>query len=98
MGVTIESNEKLETLSYTNIRGLSHNLNHVHHYLQSSRPGILFLSETQIKPNNASNSLKFPGYDLHSSFRFKGGVCAFVRNDLPCERTPNLETDAHDVL
>ena len=78
---------KLFSISFCNIRGLSSNINPVHH-LQSINPYALFLTETKIKPLDPSNStvlpphLKCPGYELFSSFFPNGGVCAFIRSDV----------------
>ena len=79
---------KLFSISFCNIRGLSSNINPVHHHLQSINPYALFLTETKIKPLDPSNStvlsphLKCPGYELFSSFFPNGGVCAFIRSDV----------------
>ena len=79
---------KLFSISFCNIRGLSSNINPVHHHLQSINPYALFLTETKIKPLDPSNStvlsphLKCPGYELFSSFFPNCGVCAFIRSDM----------------
>ena len=76
------------SISFCNIRGLSSNINPVHHHLQSINPYALFLTETKIKPLDPSNStvlsphLKCPGYELFSYFFPNGGVCAFIRSDV----------------
>ena len=76
------------SIPFCNIRGLSSNINSVHHHLQSINPYALFLTETKIKPLAPSNStfpsphLKCPGYELFSSFFPNGGVCAFIRSDV----------------
>ena len=76
------------SISFCNIRGLSYNINPVHHHLQSINPYALFLTEAKIKPLDPSNStvlsphLKCPGYELFSSFFPNGGVCAFIRSDV----------------
>ena len=76
------------SISFWNIRGLSSNINPVHHPLQSINPCALFINETSIKPLDPSNStvlsphLKCPGYELFSSFFPNGGVCEFIRSDV----------------
>ena len=76
------------SISFCNIRGLSSNINPVHHHLQSINPYALFLTETKIKPLDPSNStvlsphLKCPVYELFSSFFPNGGVCAFIHSDV----------------
>ena len=78
----------LFSISFCNIRGLSSNINPVHHHLQSINPYALFLTETKIKPLNPNDNtilsphLKCPGYELFSSFFPNGGVCAFIRSDV----------------
>ena len=77
---------KLFSISFCNLRGLSSNINPVHHHLQSINPYALFLTTTKIKPLDPSNStvlsphLKCPGYELFSSFFPNCGVCAFIRS------------------
>ena len=88
----------MSKLCLSNICGLNSNINSVHHFLQSNKPHILFLTETQISGKTSTNHLSFPGYELISSFRLRGGVCAYVRNNLSCTRIPNLETGRKDIL
>ena len=85
-------------ITFSNICGLNSNLDSVHHFLQSSKPHILFLTETQVSPKSSTNHLLFPGYELLSSFRLRGGVCAYVRNSLSCARLPNLKSGKSDIL
>ena len=86
------------SISFCNIRGLHSNLTSVHQYLETERPSFLILSETQIKSPSDSTHLQYPNYELHESFRFKGGTCAFVRSDVVCCRMPNLESSPFDTL
>lgn len=79
-------------LSFTNICGLNSNLDAVHHHLQSLRPSLFLLTETQVSPNTSHNHLQFPGYELFSSFRLHGGVCAYLRHDVSCIRASHLES------
>ena len=80
------------SISFCNIRGLSSNLNSVHQHLQSSNPHAFFLTETKLRPLDPSKTsilsphLKFPGYELFSSFFPNGGVCAFIRSDVQTSR------------
>ena len=79
---------KLFSNSFCNIRGLSSNINPVHHHLQSINPYALFLTETKIKPLHPNYStilsprLKCPGYELFSSFFPNGEVFVFIRSDM----------------
>ena len=58
------------------------------HRLACNDPYALFITQTKIKPLDPSNStvlsphLKFPGYELFSSFFPNGGVLAFIRSDV----------------
>ena len=70
------------TYSFCNVRGLATNLDSVHHFLQVSKPDILFLTETQISPSHATSNLAYPGFELHQNFRLKEGVCAYVRSSV----------------
>lgn len=86
-------------IQFCNIRGLNSNLDDVHHHLQTNKPQILFLTETQLKQSNSNSPhLSCPGYDLHDSFRLKGGVCVYVRSDLSYSRQTSLESSEHDVI
>jgi hypothetical protein len=67
---------------FCNIRGLATNLNPVHQHLQSVRPHLLFLTETQISPPTSSSHLCCPGYRLHSVFRHHAGICVFVLSEV----------------
>ena len=88
----------MSKICLTNVCGLNSNINSVHHFLQSNKPHILFLTETQISGKTSTNHLLLPGYELISSFRLRGGVCAYVRNNLSCTRIPDLETGRKDIL
>ena len=78
-------------MDFCNVRGLHSNLDAVHHHLETARPALLFLTETQISAPGDISYLKYPGYELEHSFRRKAGVCAFVRGDICCHRLQGLE-------
>ena len=86
------------TYSFCNIRGLSKNVDSVHHFLQVNNPDILFLTETQVSPSTSSNHLACPGFEFHQKFRPKGGVCAYVRNTISASREQQLESSDFDVM
>ena len=87
----------MNKLCLSNICGLNSNINSVHHSInQSTKPHILFLTETQISGKSSTYYVSFSGYKLLSSFRLWGGVCAYVRNNISCFNTPNLETGGKD--
>ncbi|HJY23235.1 MAG TPA: hypothetical protein VJ279_10140, partial [Hanamia sp.] len=63
-----QSKMSLVAYSFFNDRGLATNLDSVHHFLQVSKPDILFLTETQILPSHATNHLACPGFELRGEF------------------------------
>ena len=83
--VAINSNSQF-SLSFINIRGLRANLNQVNNFLLTGKPHVLFLTETQIPNPLDTTHLLCPIYQLHHSFHFKAGVCAYVNSDLPATR------------
>lgn len=74
-----------------NIRGLHSNLNAVHHHLETAKPALFFLTETQISTPADVSYLMYPGYSLEHKFVSKAGVCMFVRDDICCRRIDSLE-------
>lgn len=99
-GVRGESTSKISELrmDFCNIRGLSSNINSVHQHLQNVKPHLLALTETQVKPSVNTSHLLCPNFELHTRFRFKGGVCVFVRSDLSCHREESLEPPNKDIM
>ena len=89
---------QLFSISFCNIRGLSSNINPVHHHLPSINSCALFLTEAKIKPLNPNDitilypHLKCPGYELFSSFFPNGGVCAFI-----CSNVQTLHLKQFDL-
>ena len=51
-------------VDFCNIRGLHSNLNAVHHHLETARPALLFLTETQIARPSDTAYLQYPGYKI----------------------------------
>ncbi|THD23149.1 hypothetical protein D915_005688 [Fasciola hepatica] len=64
------SKNKHELITLTNIRGMNHNTDSVHRFLQPSLLA-LFLTETQISPSSDTTHLQFLNYTFHSSFHPK---------------------------
>ena len=86
-------------INYCNIRGIRSNINAVHQHLEQVKPEILFLSETQVSAESTdSPDLQYPKYYLHCNFRFKGGVCAFVKSNIACKRILSVENTKYDVI
>lgn len=81
-----------------NIRGLHSNLNPVHHHLETEKPHLLFLTETQIRCPLDAAYLHYPGYTLEHSFKQRAGVCVYARDDICCRRLRNLEDSSFSTL
>ena len=90
-------NQHLQT-DFTNIRGLHTNMNSVHHHLETFHPHLFVLTETQISTPPDIPHLQFPDYQLQHNFRFKGGLCAFIRSNVPCRRIPEWENSSFDLM
>ncbi|KAL0841463.1 hypothetical protein ABMA28_015145 [Loxostege sticticalis] len=62
------------------------NLDPVHHHLETEKPHLFFLTETQIaKPSDVAY-LSYPGFTLEHNFKKHAGVCVYVRDDICCRR------------
>ena len=79
------------SLDFCNIRGLRSNFQSVEHHLSSTKPHVLFLTETQLSVTTDSKPFSIPSYFLDSHFQSKAGCCTYVRNDITCSRASNLE-------
>ena len=89
---------KTFTLDFCNIRGLKSNFQSVEHYLASTKPHLLFLTETQLSVTTDSNPFSGPFYFLYPHFQSKAGCSAYVRNDITCSRAPNLESSEFSTI
>jgi len=78
-------------ISFSNVRGLHANLDHVHHHLHSSKPDILALTETQILTPPSDTHLQYPGYAVAYNFVKKGGICIYMKANLACRHLNNLD-------
>ncbi|XP_045449132.1 uncharacterized protein LOC123657655 [Melitaea cinxia] len=58
----------------SNIRGLHSNLESVHHHLETEKPQLLFLTETQIRCPADTAYLSYPGYSLEHRFIPRAGL------------------------
>ncbi|CAG4916568.1 unnamed protein product [Colias eurytheme] len=79
------------SVDFCNVRGLHSNLNPVHHHLETEKPALLFLTETQIRSPSDTTYLCYPGYKLEHTFIPRAGVCVFVREDICYRRLVGLE-------
>ncbi|CAH2090623.1 unnamed protein product [Euphydryas editha] len=82
----------------SNIRGLHSNLESVHHHLETEKPQLLFLTETQIRCPADTAYLSYPGYSLEHRFIPRAGVCVYVRDDICIKRLKHLETSSYSIL
>src|ERR1700755_643843 len=85
-------------INFCNIRGLFTNFPFVEHHLSSSRPHLLFLTETQVFECSDSKPYSVSSYCLYPQFSAKGGCCAYVHNDVVCSRVFNLESSEFSTL
>ncbi|KAL7640504.1 UNVERIFIED_CONTAM: hypothetical protein RMT77_008779 [Armadillidium vulgare] len=85
-------------INFCNIRGLFTNFPFVEHHLSSSRPHLLFLTETQVSECSDSGPYSVSSYCLYPQFSAKGGCCAYVRNDVLCSRVSNLDSSEFSTL
>ena len=86
------------TLHFTNIRGLSSNFSSVEHHLASSLPDLFLIAESQLSVDASPDLYQISNYNLHSRFRFKGGVCAYTNINTPSARLMHLESSNFDAL
>ncbi|XP_063530785.1 uncharacterized protein LOC134741818 [Cydia strobilella] len=82
----------------SNIRGLHSNLAAVHHHLETDKPHLLCLTETQIRCPADAAYLHYPGYTLEHTFKPRAGVCIYARDNICCRRLRNLEASNFSTL
>ena len=88
----LDTSSNTFTLDFCNIYGLRSNFQSVEHHLSSTKPHLIFLTETQLSVPTDSSSFSVPSYFLYSHFQSKAGCCVYVRNDINCSRAHNLES------
>ncbi|CAK1584849.1 unnamed protein product [Parnassius mnemosyne] len=86
------------SVNFCNIRGLHSNLNAVHYHLETAKPALLFLTETQVSSPADTSYLSYPGYKLEHSFVPRAGVCVYVREDICFRRLGSLEGTDLSIL
>ena len=79
-------------INFCNICSLHSNFYFVKHHFSSSRPHLLFLTETQMFERSDSKPYSVSSYCLYPQFSAKAGCFAYVRNDVACSRVSNLES------
>ena len=85
-------------INFCNIRGIRSNFQSVEHHLSSSKPHLLFLTETQVSVATDSSPFSVPSYFLYSHFQAKAGCCVYVRNDITCSRAHNLDSSEFSTI
>ena len=85
-------------INFCNIRGLSSNFQSVEYHLSSTKPHLLFLTETQLSEATDSSPYSVPSYYLYPHFRSKAGCCVYVRNDITCSRAHDLESSEFSTI
>ena len=94
----LDSSSNFFFINFCNIRGLRSNFNSVEHHLSSTKPHLLFLTETQVSGNTDSNLYSVPSYYLYPRFHSKAGCCVYVRNDITCSRAHNLDSSEFSTI
>jgi hypothetical protein len=77
------------SVDFTNIRGLSCNLNSVNHHLEKFKPDVLVVTETQIR--ELGEELVLDGYQIEDSFKLHRGVGVFIKNCIAYSRLKSFE-------
>ena len=86
------------SIHFCNIRGLRSNFHSVEHHLSSSKPHLLFLTETQVSVATDSTLYSVPSYFLYPKFHSKAGCCVYVRNDITCSRAHQLDSSEFSTI
>ncbi|MPC82080.1 hypothetical protein E2C01_076725 [Portunus trituberculatus] len=85
-------------INFCNICGLRSNFQSVEHNLSSTKPHLLFLTETQLREATDSSPFSVPSYFLYSDFHSKAGCCVYVHNDLTCSNAHALESSKFSTI
>ncbi|XP_050709244.1 uncharacterized protein LOC126994048 [Eriocheir sinensis] len=94
----LDNSSNLFLINFCNNRGLRSNFHSVEHPLSSSKPHLLFLTETQVSEVTDSNLYYFPSYYLYPKFQSKAGCCFYVRNDITCSRAYDLDSSGFSTI
>ena len=86
------------SINFCNIRGFRPNFKSVEHHLSSTKPHLLFLTETQVSEATDSNPFSVPTYFLYPHFRSKAGCCVYVPNDITCSRAHALKSSEFSTI
>ena len=94
----LDTSSNTFTLDFCDIRCLKSNFQSVEHHLSSTKPHLLFLTETKLSVTTDSSPFSVPSYFLYPHFLSKAGCCAYVRNDITCSRAHNLESSQFSTI
>ncbi len=86
------------SIHFCNIRGLRSNFHSVEHHFSSSKPRLLFLTNTQVSEATDSNLYSVLSYFLYPQFHSKAGCCVYVRNDITCSRAHQLDSSEFSTI
>ena len=87
-------NPKNLITGHLNINGLRNNFFEVHDILIQNLMDLSFLSETKLDGSFPNAQFRVPGFKHYRADRngSGGGIAAYIRNDLPHRRRPDLES------
>lgn len=88
-------NTRGQTIAHLNIQGISKKTDELRYQLTRSEVKLLFLSETFLKPHNASCMYSVEGYHnerLDRDTGHGGGILAFIHNSISYERLYSLDS------
>ena len=94
----LDTSSSLFYINFCNIRGLRSNFQSVEYHLSSTKPHLLFLTETQLSEATDCSPYSVPSYYLYPHFRSKSGCCVYVRNDISCSRAHDLESSEFSTI
>ena len=83
-------------INFCNICSLRSNFQSVEHHLSSSKPYLLFLTETKLSETTDSSLYPVPSYFLYSHFYLKLAIVSTY--DITCSRAHNLESSEFSTI
>ncbi len=94
----LDNSSKFFFTNFCNILGLRSNFHFIEHHLSSSKPHLLFLTETKVSGAAESNLYSVLSYCPYCNFQSRAGCCVYVRNDILCSRYPNLDSTEFSTI
>ena len=93
-----DTSSNIFTLDFCSICVLRSSFQFVEHHRSSTKPHVLFLTETQLSLITNRSPFSVPFYFLYHYFQSKDGCCTYVRNDITCSRAHNLESSEFSTI